>query len=323
MAAIETTDLRKEYGDVVAVADLDLRVDEGEVFGFLGPNGAGKSTTINMLLDYTRPTNGAASVLGFDTQTESREIHKRVGILPDGFGLYDRLSGQRHLEFAIRAKQATDDPEMIRSRVGLSSEDAERNTGDYSKGMKQRLAMGIALVGDPEVLIMDEPSSGLDPTGIQEMLELVRTEAEHGTSVFFSSHILDHVETVCDRVGILNEGQLVTINTIEGLREEIGGESSLTLTLDTMPSNVTDIVIDIDGVASVTPRGNTLDIVCTDPVAKATVIQRMQCAETSVLDVRIEERSLESLFAELTGTRDTSGDHTPKEDIKNQPEVTV
>ncbi|WP_276255220.1 ABC transporter ATP-binding protein [Halomontanus rarus] len=319
MAAIETTELRKEYGDFVAVDDLTLQIEEGEIFGFLGPNGAGKSTTINMLLDYTRPTDGSVTVLGYDAQTEAREIHKRVGILPDGFGLYDRLSGRKHLEFAIRAKRASDDPEALLARVGLDSDDADRKTGGYSKGMKQRLAMGMALVGDPDVLIMDEPSSGLDPTGISEMQELVQNEARQGTTVFFSSHILDHVETVCDRVGILSDGELVTVDTIDGLRREIGGESTVTLTLDTMPASALDGVSDVDGVADVTCRGTMLDIICTDPVAKATAISRIQRTEATVLNVRIEERSLESLFAELTGTRPSNHDRrNPESDERRE-----
>jgi ABC-2 type transport system ATP-binding protein len=322
MDAIETNDLQKKYGDFVAVDDLTLQVEEGEIFGVLGPNGAGKSTTINMLLDYTRPTGGSVTMLGFDAQTEAQEIHNRVGILPEGFGLYDRLTGRKHLEFTIRAKRADDDPGTILTRVGLDPEDADRKTRGYSKGMKQRLAMGMALVGDPDLLIMDEPSSGLDPTGIREMQKLVQNEAKRGTTVFFSSHILYHVETVCDRVGILNDGKLVTIDTIEGLRREIGGESTMTLTLDSMPSDA-PIVSDVDGVTEVTQRGTILDIVCTDPVAKAAVIERIQCAETTVLDVRIEERSLESLFAELTGTRSVSSERQVIEEETGKREVSA
>ncbi|MFC6769580.1 ABC transporter ATP-binding protein, partial [Natrinema soli] len=231
MTAIETTGLTKEYGDLTAVDDLDLTVDDGEVFGFLGPNGAGKSTTINMLLDFARPTAGSATVLGYDAQTEADEISPRVGVLPEGFDIYPRLSGRRHIEFASKTKAAGDDPDEILERVGLSAEDAGRPAGDYSKGMRQRLATGMALVGDPDLLIMDEPSSGLDPHGIREMQELVRSEAERGTTVFFSSHILGQVAAVCDRIGVLNEGELVAVDTIEGLRDEIGGGATMTLAL--------------------------------------------------------------------------------------------
>jgi len=301
MVAIETTGLTKEYGDLTAVDDLDLTVDDGEVFGFLGPNGAGKSTTINMLLDFARPTAGSATVLGHDAQAEADAISPRVGVLPEGFDVYPRLSGRRHVEFAAKTKGADDDPDEILERVGLDPEDTERPAGDYSKGMRQRLATGMALVGDPDLLIMDEPSTGLDPHGIREMQDLVRREAERGTTVFFSSHILEHVEAVCDRVGVLNEGELVAVDTIAGLREEIGGGATLTLTLaDRRGADARDLVRDLSGITDVTASGRTLECTVTDPAAKADVVTAVAGAGAAIDDVRIEEVSLESLFTALT-----------------------
>ncbi|WP_254765156.1 ABC transporter ATP-binding protein [Natrinema marinum] len=300
MTAIETSGLTKEYGDLTAVDDLDLTVDDGEVFGFLGPNGAGKSTTINMLLDFTRPTAGSATVLGYDAQAEADEISPRVGVLPEGFDIYPRLSGRRHVEFAIETKDAADDPDEIIERVGLSSADAARPAGDYSKGMVQRLATGMALVGDPDLLIMDEPSSGLDPHGIREMQELVRSEAERGTTVFFSSHILEHVEAVCDRVGVLNEGELVAVDTIAGLRDELGGGATMTLTLGGPAVDRRTVADDVPGVTDVTASGHTLECTISDPTAKAGVVIALADAGATIEDVRLEEVSLESLFTALT-----------------------
>ncbi|QCC58719.1 ABC transporter ATP-binding protein [Natrinema thermotolerans] len=301
MVAIETTGLTKEYGDLTAVDDLDLTVDDGEVFGFLGPNGAGKSTTINMLLDFARPTAGSATVLGYDAQAEADAISPRVGVLPEGFDVYPRLSGRRHIEFAAKTKGADDDPDDLLERVGLDPADAERPAGDYSKGMRQRLATGMALVGDPDLLIMDEPSTGLDPHGIREMQDLVRREAERGTTVFFSSHILEHVEAVCDRVGVLNEGELVAVDTIAGLREEIGGGATMTLTLaDRSGADARDLVRDLAGITDVTASGRTLECTVTEPPAKADVVTAVADAGASIADVRIEEVSLESLFTALT-----------------------
>ncbi|MXV62887.1 ATP-binding cassette domain-containing protein [Natronorubrum sp. JWXQ-INN-674] len=300
MAAIDTTGLTKRYGQLTAVDDLDLTVEEGEVFGFLGPNGAGKSTTINMLLDFARPTAGSATVLGYDIRDEADAISPRVGVLPEGFDIYPRLSGRRHIEFAIETKAADDDPAVLLDRVGLSAEDAARPAGDYSKGMRQRLATGMALVGDPDLLIMDEPSSGLDPHGIREMQELVRTEAERGTTVFFSSHILEHVEAVCDRVGVLNEGALVAVDTIEGLRESIGGGATMELTLADSADPGADVVDSIAGVSGVTASGRTLECTITDPAAKAGVVTALDDAGVTIRDMRIEDVSLESLFTTLT-----------------------
>ncbi|MFC7046334.1 ABC transporter ATP-binding protein [Halobacteriaceae archaeon GCM10025711] len=299
MPAIETTDLTKRYGtDVLAVQDLDLTVHEGEVFGFLGPNGAGKSTTIDMLLDYVRPTAGSASVLGFDAQRETQRIHERVGILPDGYGLYDRLAGRKHLEFAIDLKGASDDPDDILDRVGLDVSAAERPAGDYSAGMRQRLALGMALVGDPDLLVLDEPTNGLDPHGIREMRSLIRAEADRGKTVFFSSHILSQVEAVCDRVGIMNDGRLVAVDTIDGLRDAVGTGSLLELRVD---RSVDDATLDgIDGVSDVAVEDHTVRATVTEPTAKAVVVNRVEETGATVLDITTRESTLEDLFTVYT-----------------------
>jgi ABC-2 type transport system ATP-binding protein len=321
MAAIRTNGLTKHYDggilgtDVTAVDDLDLVVEAGEVYGFLGPNGAGKSTTIDMLLNYARPTEGTVEVLGSDAIAESGAVSERVGILPEGYGLYDRLTGRRNLEFAIEWQDADDDPETLLERVGLDADDADRPVGDYSKGMTQRLALAMALVDDPELLILDEPSSGLDPNGIRRLREIVREEADRGTTVFFSSHILSQVEAVCDRVGILDNGKLVAVDTVDGLREAAGASSTLELT---MTDGVTAEVVGTDGVADVEVRGSRLRVTCTDSRAKARIVADLVDRGHEIVDVGSESASLEELFAAYTnGTAvDESaedGDDTPQE----------
>ncbi|WP_226006586.1 ABC transporter ATP-binding protein [Natrinema salinisoli] len=306
MTAIRTRGLTKRYGSgddaVVALEDLDLEVAEGEVFGFLGPNGAGKTTTIDLLLDFVRPTEGAATVLGYDTQEETDAVRDRVGVLPEGFDLWHRSSGYRHLEFAIESQNGDADPDALLERVGLDRTDGRRPVGDYSKGMLQRLAMAMALAGDPAVLVLDEPSGGLDPHGIRTMQEIVREEAETGTTVFFSSHILGQVAAVCDRVGILDDGELVTVDTIEGLRESAGVGSRLVLETAGEPEAPVDDLPRIEGVTDVTRDADGLYVSYTDPRAKATVVHRLVESETAVLDFDIEEATLEDLFAAFTGT---------------------
>jgi len=185
MATIQTDGLTKVFGeDVVAVDDLDLAINEGEIFGFLGPNGAGKSTTINLLLDFIRPTDGSAQVFGLDVNEHSEQIRERTGVLPEGYAVYDHLTGREHIEWATQSKRVSDDPDAILDEVGLI-DSADRTAGGYSKGMQQRLALGIALVGNPDLLILDEPSTGLDPNGIQHMRDLLRERAANGTTVFF------------------------------------------------------------------------------------------------------------------------------------------
>ncbi|MFT4881984.1 MAG: ABC-2 type transport system ATP-binding protein, partial [Salinirussus sp.] len=169
MTAIRTERLTKRFGGLTAVDDLDLTVQEGEVFGFLGPNGAGKSTTINVLLDFVRPTAGTATVLGRDAQAESTAVRERLGVLPEGFALYDRLSGRAHIDLAVDLKDADDDPDAVLERVGLTPAAGGRTAAGYSQGMRQRLALGMALVGNPDLLVLDEPTNGLDPNGAREM----------------------------------------------------------------------------------------------------------------------------------------------------------
>jgi ABC-2 type transport system ATP-binding protein len=297
MGAIRTNGLTKRFGDVVAVDDLDLTIEEGEVFGFLGPNGAGKSTTINLLLDFIRPTEGSVEVLGRDAQTNPEAIRERVGVLPEGYGFDDPLTGREYLSWAIRTKRADDDAEELLELVGLTDA-ADRLAGDYSKGMQQRLAFAIALVDDPDLLILDEPSTGLDPNGIQQLRDIVRQRADQGTTVFFSSHILSEVEAVSDRVGVMNEGELVAVDTIEGLRESAGGHATLHLDCATPPG---DMGVDaLAGVAGTSIEDRTLVVDCTEPAAKVDVVTHV-AERATVEDIRSETVSLEALFNDLTG----------------------
>ncbi|GKZ15174.1 ABC transporter ATP-binding protein [Haladaptatus sp. T7] len=298
MTAIRLDGVTKRYGDVTAVNDLSLDVKEGEVFGFLGPNGAGKSTTIDLVLDFIRPTSGTVTVLGHDAQAESIEIRNRTGVLPEGFSVYDRLTGMQHLEFAIEAKDADDDPAELLDRVGILDA-ADRKAGGYSKGMAQRLGLAMALVGTPDLLILDEPSSGLDPTGAREMREIIREEQERGATVFFSSHILGQVEAVCDRVGILRDGELVAEDSIEGLRANVGDGTTLRVETTSLPSAAVQQVRDIDGVGGVERDGETLTVDC-DRNVKTTVITTLENAGTTVADFDTEEASLEDLFVAYT-----------------------
>lgn len=297
MAAIELRSVSKQYGEVTAVDELDLTVESGEIYGFLGPNGAGKSTTINVLLDLIAPTAGDASVLGYDAHEKPTAIRERIGVVPEGYDIYDRLNGRKHLQFAIDSKGADDDPAELLARVGLADA-GDRPAGGYSKGMTQRLVLGMALVGAPELLILDEPTTGLDPNGAQEMRELIRAENERGTTVFFSSHILEQVEAVCDRVGIMREGELVAEDTIEGLRDQLGTQTTLAFQLSDIPPDLEATVSDLPGVESVAADGSQIMVEATDD-AKGDVLSTIQ-DRASVEDFSTEERSLEELFVEYT-----------------------
>ncbi|WP_049926494.1 ABC transporter ATP-binding protein [Halopiger goleimassiliensis] len=301
MAAIEVERVSKRYGTVTALDRIDLTVAEGEIFGFLGPNGAGKSTMINVFLDFVRPDEGTATVFDADCQREGVRARSHMGVLPEGYDVYDRLTGRQHVEYAIDSKDASDDPLDLLERVGIESE-ADRTAGGYSKGMAQRLVLAMALAGDPDLLVLDEPTTGLDPNGAREMRSIIREENERGATVFFSSHILEQVEAVCDRVGILNDGELVAIDTIAGLRRSLGGETKLVITVDVVTDAALEAVDSIDGVESawVDDDGDRLDVTCTND-AKLDVLVALDEAGVDVENFQTEEASLEDMFAEYTG----------------------
>jgi ABC-2 type transport system ATP-binding protein len=227
-AAVATDGLTKRYGTETAVDDLALRVESGEIYGFLGPNGAGKSTTLGMLLDYIRPTAGEIRVLGADPRADVVEVHQCLGVLPDRYSLYEDLSARQHLEFVIDTKGATDTPEALLERVGLA-EAVDKAAEEYSQGMEQRLALAMALVGDPDLLLLDEPFTGLDPHGVRTVRDIIHAENDRGATVLFSSHVLGQVELVCDRLGIMYEGRLVADGTADAVRERAGLNSEASM----------------------------------------------------------------------------------------------
>ena len=319
MTAIELRGVRKEFPGVTAVRDLDLTVETGEVYGFLGPNGAGKSTTIDVVLDLVRPTAGTVRVLGRDPATESVTIRRQTGVLPDGFSVYDRLSGRRHVQFAADSKAVDADVDAVLERVGLADA-ADRAAGDYSKGMRQRLALAMALVGEPDLLILDEPSAGLDPAGVVRMREIVTAEAERGATVFFSSHVLGQVEAVCDRVGILRAGELVAEDSIEGLRETVGEEATLEVTVDAVTDAVQTAVREVEGVSHVNAADATLTVSCV-PAQKTAVIDAVEAAGARVEDFHTREASLEDLFLAYTEGETPGSDPDASATTAGTPEV--
>jgi ABC-2 type transport system ATP-binding protein len=216
--AIETVGLTKFYGETRGIEGLDLRVERGEVFGYLGPNGAGKTTTIRLLLDLIRPTSGRAAVAGLDTRRESVEVRRATGYLPGELKLPARATASGYLTYLGNLRGGVDRRVIgeLAERLDLP---LERRIGDLSRGNKQKVGVVAALMHDPQLLVMDEPTSGLDPLRQHEVLELVRARAAAGRTVFFSSHELDQVEHVAERVGIVRDGRLVAVEAMSTLRQ--------------------------------------------------------------------------------------------------------
>jgi len=217
-AIIQTEKLTKSYGPHRGIIDVDLEVEQGEVFGFLGPNGAGKTTTLRVLLDLIRPTSGRAWVFGIETSVDPVAIHRRVGYLPGEFALYDRLTGGQTLEYFANLRGGVDAAyrDSLIERFDL---DPSRRFKEYSKGNKQKVGLVIALQHRPELLVLDEPTAGLDPLVQQTFFELLREVVGGGGTVFLSSHILSEAEKTCDRVAIIREGRLAMVDRVDALRD--------------------------------------------------------------------------------------------------------
>jgi ABC-2 type transport system ATP-binding protein len=214
---IVTERLTKSYGKHRGIIEVDLAVGTGETFGFLGPNGAGKTTTIRTLLDHIRPTSGRAFVLGIESTKDPVAIHRRIGYLPGEWALYDHLTGDQTIRYFANLRGGVD-VAYQRSLVEQFDLDPSRRFKEYSRGNKQKVGLVIALQHRPELLILDEPTAGLDPLMQQVFFELVRAARSEGRTVFLSSHIIDEVERSCDRVAIIREGRLAKVDTVEGLR---------------------------------------------------------------------------------------------------------
>jgi ABC-2 type transport system ATP-binding protein len=225
---IQLKGLTRYYGDVKAVDDLDLEIQKGEIFGLLGPNGAGKTTTILMMLGLTDPTSGTAFVCGHNATSSPIEVKKKVGYMPDSVGFYDNMTALENLLYIGRLNAVPEDELQQRAAevleiVGLTA-DAHKKTAAFSRGMKQRLGLADVLIKNPEVIILDEPTLGIDPVGVKDFLALIKQlSQQQGLTVLLSSHHLHHVQQVCDRVGIFVNGKLLAQGDINGLSGQLFG----------------------------------------------------------------------------------------------------
>jgi ABC-2 type transport system ATP-binding protein len=223
--AIAVRDLAKSYGVVHAVRGISFDVARGEIFGFLGLNGAGKTTTIRILLDLIRPTRGSAQLFGFDCQTASRDARRQVGYMPGELGIYPDMTGSDLLDLMAQLSGATIDSNRrfaLVDRLELARADLRRPLRAYSTGMKRKLGLVQAMQGDPPLLILDEPTEGLDPLVQQALHELLNELRGRGRTIFMSSHVLSEVERLCDRVGVIRDGEIVLLSTVEEARRRSG-----------------------------------------------------------------------------------------------------
>jgi ABC-type multidrug transport system ATPase subunit len=286
-AIIETEKLTKSYGKYRGIVDVDLVVNQGEIFGFLGPNGAGKTTTIRVLLDLIRPTSGRARVFGIEAAADPVAIHRRLGYLPGEWNLYDRLTGADTITYFGNLRGGVDRVyvEQLIQRLDL---DPSRRFREYSRGNKQKVGLICALQHKPELLILDEPTSGLDPLVQQTFNELLFEARAEGRTVFLSSHIISEVERTCDRVAIIRDGRIVRLDTVEGVRAMAAHEVELRFAEPVDPAAFEAI----DGVANVAVEGRTIRMLVTGPIAPVVRL----AAANELVDFVSREPSLEEVF---------------------------
>jgi len=292
-AVIETSKLTKSYGPFRGIVDVDLVVNQGEIFGFLGPNGAGKTTTIRVLLDLIRPTSGTAKVFGIESSADPVSIHRRIGYLPGEWNLYDRLTGAETIRYFGNLRGGVDRAyvEELVARLDL---DPSRRFREYSKGNKQKVGLICALQHKPELLILDEPTAGLDPLVQQTFNALLFEARNEGRSVFLSSHIISEVERTCDRVAIIREGRIVRVDTVDAVRNLAAHEVELRFAEPVEPAGFAAI----DGVTNLVAEGRTLRMLVTGPIAPVVRL----AGQHELVDFVSREPSLEEVFLAEYGT---------------------
>jgi ABC-2 type transport system ATP-binding protein len=253
---LSTRLLTKRYGSLTAVDELELEVGPGELFGFLGPNGAGKTTTIKMLVGLLRPTSGTATVAGIDIVREPERAKARIGYVPDAAALYEKLSAREFLEFSADLYRVEPSARNRRIDALLKFFDLQERANDflssYSRGMRQKISLAAALLHDPQVLFLDEPTVGLDPLSARQMKDILQDFCREGKTVFLSTHILEIAERMCTRLAIINHGKLVAIGTLEELRKIVGrdGQSLEQIFLDLTGSREEHVAAMLRGLES-------------------------------------------------------------------------
>ncbi len=297
-AVIETSKLTKSYGPFRGIVDVDLVVNQGEIFGFLGPNGAGKTTTIRILLDLIRPTSGSAKVFGIGSSADPVAIHRRIGYLPGEWNLYDRLTGAETIRYFGNLRGGVDKA-YVDELVGRLDLDPSRRFREYSKGNKQKVGLICALQHRPELLILDEPTSGLDPLVQQTFNELLFEARKEGRTVFLSSHIISEVERTCDRVAIIREGRLVRLDTVEGVRNLAAHEVELRFAAPVDPAPFAAL----DGVGNIAVEGRTLRMLVSGAIAPVVRL----AGQYELVDFVSREPSLEEVFLSEYGSAQPAG----------------
>jgi ABC-2 type transport system ATP-binding protein len=298
-AVIEASGLTKRYRNHVAVDHLDLAIEEGEVFGLLGPNGAGKTTTILMIMGLTDVTEGAVRVLGLDPARQPLAVKRHIGYMPDSVGFYDNLTARENLAYTGRLAgldRATIQQrvEETLAKVGLADVMGQK-VKTFSRGMRQRLGLADALLRSPKIVILDEPTSGLDPQATQELLELIRDLKQDGITILLSSHLLERVQAICDRVALFNAGRIALCGTVTELgRQVLGGGHHILV--ETRGRGIERALAGVPGIIRVRREGEDRYVLESESDVRPAVAATIAGAGGELLSLGIRQASLESVY---------------------------
>ncbi|MCD6574579.1 ABC transporter ATP-binding protein [Candidatus Aerophobetes bacterium] len=303
MDAIYTKNLTKEYDGFKAVDNLNLKVEEGQIYGFLGPNGAGKTTTMLMLLGILKPTQGEIRIMGESLSKNPLSIKKKIGVVSEKQYLYREMTAQEYLNFfadLYKVKNKKNRIEQLLAAVDLLDV-RNRKLGAFSRGMQQKLGFARALLHEPELLLLDEPVSGLDPTGIKQVRDLIEKENKKGKTVFISSHLLSEVEKLCNKVAIINKGKLLAEETMENLRKKLTEFTQLEVELVEINKDILDALSSFEFIKEIHQEKNFLILkITTDKDHRAEISAAIAEKGGVVLGIKIREMSLEEAFITIT-----------------------
>jgi len=327
---IEVSDISKKYGNHYAVKNLSFSIEKGKVYGFLGPNGAGKTTTMNILTGYLAATNGKVTIDGHDILKEAEEAKKCIGYLPEIPPLYPDMTVLEYLSFVAELKKVPKDVRKAKveevMEKNMITDMQNRMIKNLSKGYKQRVGLAQAILGNPDVIILDEPTVGLDPKQILEIRELI-AELKKEHTIILSSHILSEVSAVCDHIMIISHGQLVASDTVENLNKMMTGESHVNITVKGSRADVEEVIEDIDGVDSyqinTLEENNLCDVdIAVEKGKEIRDVLSIKLGEKKIPVYKLEmnSKSLEEIFLELTQNNENDAKN-PEEKVVNETEM--
>jgi len=302
---IETKNLTKNYGNLTAVDNLNLTIQDGDIFGFIGPNGAGKTTTMRILVTLLEPFGGSAFINGLDVRKDGKKVRRLVGYMPDFMGVYDDLKVFEYLEFfaaafGIERKKRKSIVEGVLELTDLESKKSA-TVDSLSRGMQQRLGLARVLIHDPKVLILDEPASGLDPRARIEIRELLRELKRMGKTIMISSHILSELEEICDHVGIIEHGQLVFSGTLEEIRPRLGIESKVRVRVADRQDKAVELLSALPQVHQVQVLGDEIAVTFhKGKDANGIVARTLVLADLNIISLQPERLKLDDAFLQLT-----------------------